>query len=120
MGQMRLGCTLCRLIFFGDDVHPAVSAHVELQLMQAFLRSIDLTSSDRDRDKSKGLLQAAKPEQLLMLFTKSVTDGYFPAAQQTETLRILLSKVDYRGHPHLRNSKFLKGKGSDLPPVSYF
>ena len=26
----------------------------------------------------------------------------------------------YRGRSHLRNSKFLTGKGSDLPPVSYF
>ena len=26
----------------------------------------------------------------------------------------------YTGGPHLRNSQFLKGKGSDLPLVSYF
>ena len=28
--------------------------------------------------------------------------------------------MHYRGNPHLRNSQFLKGKGSDLPPVSHF
>ena len=32
----------------------------------------------------------------------------------------LENEVEYTGGPHLRNSQFLKGKGSDLPLVSYF
>ena len=34
--------------------------------------------------------------------------------------RRLDEACEYRGSPHLRNSQFLKGKGSDLPLVSYF
>ena len=32
----------------------------------------------------------------------------------------LIITTEYTGGPHLRNSQFLKGKGSDLPLVSYF
>ena len=55
--------------------------------MKALLRSIDLKSNDRDRDKRKDLLQAGNPEKLLVMLTEAVTDGYIQFADPKEVAK---------------------------------
>ena len=41
-------------------------------------------------------------------------------ATASDEVNHTIFRAKYRGSPHLRNSQFLNGKGSDLPLVSYF
>ena len=65
----------------GADLNPAASVHVKLQLMQ------DLTSNDCGRDKCKDLFQARNPEELLVMLTEAVTDGYIQFADPKEVAK---------------------------------